>query len=265
MKICRDCLRLAVILALLCTAAGCTQSLVASPMQSPTPVSGDKPKKTYKDLIVGYAQLGAESEWRSANTVSVKEAAAALGVELKFSDAQQKQENQIKAIRSLIAQKVDVIGVAPLIETGWDDVFREAKDAGIPIILVDRRAMGGVARPPPADAGRARRWSPRGCCGDRGCSCRSSGRRAPRSGNPAPPRRTRAAASRRPTRAARTSSRRSSPTTILKGTISPSMTTTGMAIRFPIKIPLFPSRRFFAECTNALFNLRDGNSSGRND
>ena len=96
--------------------------------------------KAYTDLIVGYAQLGAESEWRSANTASVKEAAAALGVELKFSDAQQKQENQIKAIRSLIAQRVDVIGVAPLTETGWDEVFTEAKAAGIPIILVDRRA-----------------------------------------------------------------------------------------------------------------------------
>jgi len=61
-------------------------------------------------------------------------------VELRFSDAQQKQENQISAIRALIAQKVDVIGVAPIVETGWDDVFREAKDAGIPIIVVDRRA-----------------------------------------------------------------------------------------------------------------------------
>jgi galactofuranose transport system substrate-binding protein len=139
MKSYRDWLALAAILASLVTMAGCTQSLVVSPMQNPTPV-GDKPQKTYKDLIVGYAQLGAESEWRSANTASVKEAAADLGVELKFSDAQQKQENQIKAIRSFIAQKVDVIGVAPLIETGWDDVFKEAKDAGIPIILVDRRA-----------------------------------------------------------------------------------------------------------------------------
>lgn len=89
---------------------------------------------------MGYVQLGAESEWRTANTDSVKEAAAQLGVELRFSDAQQKQENQISAIRALIAQKVDVIGVAPLIEKGWDDVFKEAKDAGIPIILVDRRA-----------------------------------------------------------------------------------------------------------------------------
>jgi galactofuranose transport system substrate-binding protein len=140
MKLYRDWLALAVTLAVLLTVAGCTQSLAVSPVQNPTVPAGDKPQKTYKDLIVGYAQLGAESEWRSANTTSVKDAAANLGVELKFSDAQQKQENQIKAIRSFIAQKVDVIGVAPLIETGWDDVFKEAKDAGIPIILVDRRA-----------------------------------------------------------------------------------------------------------------------------
>ncbi len=100
-----------------------------------------KPKKTYQDLIIGYAQLGAESEWRSANTRSVKETAERLGVELKFSDAQQKQDNQIRAIRSFIAQKVDVIGVPPIVETGWDEVFAEAKQAGIPIILVDRRAQ----------------------------------------------------------------------------------------------------------------------------
>ncbi len=128
-----------VALALLLAAAGCGQPLAASPEPATTTPEA-KPRKTYKDLIVGYAQLGAESEWRSANTVSVKEAAQDLGVELRFSDAQQKQENQIKAIRSLIAQQVDVIGVAPLVETGWDDVFKEAKDAGIPIILVDRRA-----------------------------------------------------------------------------------------------------------------------------
>jgi simple sugar transport system substrate-binding protein len=121
--------------------AGCGQPLSALPSQKATTAPVAKAKKTYKDLIVGYAQLGAESEWRSANTDSVKEAAAQLGVELRFSDAQQKQENQIQAIRSFIAQKVDVIGVAPLVETGWDDVFREAKAAGIPIILVDRRAI----------------------------------------------------------------------------------------------------------------------------
>ena len=119
---------------------GCSQPPSVAPDQLTSTVPDAKAKKSYKDLIVGYVQLGAESEWRTANTDSVKEAATQLGVELRFSDAQQKQENQISAIRALIAQKVDVIGVAPLVETGWDDVFKEAKDAGIPIILVDRRA-----------------------------------------------------------------------------------------------------------------------------
>jgi simple sugar transport system substrate-binding protein len=97
--------------------------------------------KTYGELVVGFSQIGAESEWRTGNTASIQEAAAELGVELLFSDAQQKPENQIKAIRTFIAQQVDVIGVSPLVETGWDSVFQEAKDAGIPIILVDRRAV----------------------------------------------------------------------------------------------------------------------------
>lgn len=91
-------------------------------------------------MIVGYAQLGAESEWRAANTISIKETAEELGVELRFLDAQQKQDNQIVAVRKFIVQKVDVIGISPIVETGWEEVFREAKDAGIPIILVDRRA-----------------------------------------------------------------------------------------------------------------------------
>ncbi len=133
-------LRVTVLVAMFLTVAGCSQPLSALPAQSAGTAPDAKPKKAYKDLIVGYVQLGAESEWRTANTDSVKEAAVQRGVELRFSDAQQKQENQISAIRALIAQKVDVIGVAPLIETGWDDVFKEAKDAGIPIILVDRRA-----------------------------------------------------------------------------------------------------------------------------
>ncbi len=126
-------------LAVLVAAAGCSQPRRTKPAALAAIAPGARPK-TYQDLIVGYAQLGAESEWRSANTASVKEAAEELGVELKFSDAQQKQENQIRAIRSLIAQRVDVIGVPPLTETGWDEVFQEAKAAGIPIILVDRRA-----------------------------------------------------------------------------------------------------------------------------
>jgi galactofuranose transport system substrate-binding protein len=130
----------AVILIMLWAQISCSQALPLQPDQTAANPLSLQPKKTYKDLIVGYVQLGDESEWRSANSASVKEAAEQLGVELKFSDAQQKQENQIQAIRSLIAQKVDVIGVAPIVETDWVNVFQEAKDAGIPIILVDRRA-----------------------------------------------------------------------------------------------------------------------------
>lgn len=129
-------LYLVVIVTAIFAGSGCGVS--ASPdLPEPETTPG---KKRYEDLIVGFAQIGAESEWRTANTASIKEEAEKLGVELKFSDAQQKQENQIKAIRSFIAQQVDVIGVSPVVETGWQDVFLEAKEAGIPIILVDRRA-----------------------------------------------------------------------------------------------------------------------------
>ena len=91
-----------------------------------------------KKIVLGFSQIGAESEWRTANTESIKQAAKDAGIELKFSDAQQKQENQIKAIRSFIAQKVDVIGLSPVVETGWDTVLQEAKAAHIPVILTDR-------------------------------------------------------------------------------------------------------------------------------
>ena len=89
-------------------------------------------------ITVGFSQVGAESEWRTANTRSVKEALAAPEFRLKFSDAQQKQENQIKALRSFIAQKVDVIAFSPVVESGWETVLREAKAAGIPVVLTDR-------------------------------------------------------------------------------------------------------------------------------
>ena len=123
--------------------SACTAAMPAAAPAVPAAEDAAAPAagaKTYADLVVGYAQIGAESEWRTANTASIKDEAEKLGVELKFSDAQQKQENQIKAIRSFIAQQVDVIGVSPVVETGWETVFQEAKDAGIPLILVDRRA-----------------------------------------------------------------------------------------------------------------------------
>jgi len=90
------------------------------------------------DLIVGFSQVGAESGWRTANTKSIQSAFEDAGIELKFSDAQGKQENQIKAIRSYIQQQVDVIAFSPVVESGWDTVLKEAKDAGIPVVLTDR-------------------------------------------------------------------------------------------------------------------------------
>ena len=91
-----------------------------------------------KKVVVGFSQIGAESGWRSANTDSIKSEAAKRGVDLKFADAQQKQENQIKALRSFIAQGVDVIAFSPVVETGWEPVMKEIKKAGIPVILSDR-------------------------------------------------------------------------------------------------------------------------------
>ncbi|PRY65959.1 monosaccharide ABC transporter substrate-binding protein (CUT2 family) [Glaciihabitans tibetensis] len=90
------------------------------------------------ELIVGFSQVGAESGWRTANTKDIQGAFEEAGIELKFSDAQGKQENQIKAIRSYIQQQVDVIAFSPVVESGWDTVLNEAKDAGIPVVLTDR-------------------------------------------------------------------------------------------------------------------------------
>jgi len=100
--------------------------------------SGGSDESGDDSITMGFAQVGAESGWRTANTKSIKETAKAEDVNLKFSDAQQKQENQIKAIRSYIQQKVDVIAFSPVVETGWDTVLVEAKRANIPVILTDR-------------------------------------------------------------------------------------------------------------------------------
>jgi galactofuranose transport system substrate-binding protein len=114
-----------------CLVVGC------APASIPPAMAG---KTSYQGLVVGFAQIGAESEWRIANTVSMRETADELGVELKFADGLQRQENQIKALRTFVAMKVDVIGISPVVETGWESAFREVRDAGIPLILVDRRA-----------------------------------------------------------------------------------------------------------------------------
>ena len=90
-------------------------------------------------MTVGFAQVGSESGWRTAETGAAKAAAEQRHVTLKISDAQQRQENQIKAIRAFIAQGVDAILLAPVVSTGWDGVLKEAKQARIPVVLLDRQ------------------------------------------------------------------------------------------------------------------------------
>ncbi|MEU9034889.1 ABC transporter substrate-binding protein [Streptomyces sp. NPDC048352] len=129
-------------LLLAATALLASSALTACSTEGPSggPAKGpsSKAKVGGGAFTMGFAQVGAESGWRTANTKSVQEAAKKAGIQLKFSDAQQKQENQIKAIRTFIQQKVDVIAFSPVVESGWDTVLKEAKDAGIPVILTDR-------------------------------------------------------------------------------------------------------------------------------
>ena len=99
---------------------------------------GDAGSNDPSTITVGFSQIGAESAWRTAETASIRAEADRRQVDLKFSDAQQKQENQIKALRGFIAQGVDAIILAPVVETGWEPVLRETKAAGIPVVLVDR-------------------------------------------------------------------------------------------------------------------------------
>ena len=113
--------RILVLASVLLLAFGCVSSFAAD-----------------KKIVVGFAQIGAESDWRVANTNSIKKACAEAGIDLRFVDAQQKQENQIKALRDFITQGVDVIGLAPVVESGWDEVIEEINEAGIPLIISDR-------------------------------------------------------------------------------------------------------------------------------
>jgi ABC-type sugar transport system substrate-binding protein len=124
----------------------------ATPSVAPTtaPAAGDaaagsasasaaaQPSTPGKKLVIGYSQIGAESAWRTANSDSIKSEAAKRGHDLRFADAQQKQENQIAALRAFAAQKVDVIMFSPVIEKGWTPVLREIKRANIPVVLSDR-------------------------------------------------------------------------------------------------------------------------------
>ena len=136
-------LLLAVIFALALSACGtaATPAAPAAAEVKPATAFGQAscaPNCAYKDMVMCYPQLGAESDWRTANTASFKDQAAKDGFQLVFSDAQQKQENQISAVRACIQQAVSVIALPPVVEDGWDAVLTEAKNAGIPVIIVDR-------------------------------------------------------------------------------------------------------------------------------
>jgi galactofuranose transport system substrate-binding protein len=92
-----------------------------------------------KKIVVGFAQTGAESAWRTANSKSMQDEAKKRGIELKFADGQSKQENQIRAVNNFINQGVDAIVLAPIVSTGWDNVLRDAKRAKIPVVIMDRK------------------------------------------------------------------------------------------------------------------------------
>lgn len=125
---------IALVLLLCILAVGCKNNFLSKKKTGET-----KETISSERIVVGFSQLGAESDWRSANTESMKSTfTAENGYELIFEDGQQKQANQIMAIRTFIRQEVDYIVLAPVTETGWDTVLQEAKDAGIPVIIVDR-------------------------------------------------------------------------------------------------------------------------------
>ena len=89
-------------------------------------------------IVLGFSQSGVDNVWRAANSESIKSAAAADGIQLKFIDSPPDQPGQIEALRSLIAQRVDILAFSPIVETGWEEVLREAKKAGIPVVVTER-------------------------------------------------------------------------------------------------------------------------------
>ena len=124
---------LVIALALCCAAvSGCERS----------DRSGGEGQSGRAAVVVGFSQLGSESGWRIGNTVSMEQAAKRWGFGLMLDNANQRQDKQIAAIRSFISYRVDVIVFSPIVETGWDNVLNEAKDAGIPVILMDRMIEG---------------------------------------------------------------------------------------------------------------------------
>lgn len=142
---------LLVLLALLFIFSGCqagtaeeawvpaeTDQTTTTYVTSSPELSSGEPASAKHRIVLGFSQLGSESDWRNANSQSIKTAAKEAGIELLFENAEQSQEKQFEAVRSFISQKVDVIAIAPVIQTGWEPILDEAEEAGIPVIIVDR-------------------------------------------------------------------------------------------------------------------------------
>ena len=131
MKVSRFVINVVVLFVVVFGLVACAQAPAAT--QAPA-----EEKVTYQTMTMCYPQLGAESDWRTANTASFKETAEKLAFKLVFSDAQQKQENQISAVRACIQQGVNVIALPPVVEDGWDAVLTKPRMPNIPVIIVDR-------------------------------------------------------------------------------------------------------------------------------
>jgi simple sugar transport system substrate-binding protein len=142
MKIAKSLLSVTLALVFVASVVGCGATPTAAPATAaPAKAFGEAacgPNCKYSDMTMCFPQLGAESDWRTADTASFKDEAVNDGFKLVFSDAQQKQENQISAIRACIQQGVSVIALPPVVEDGWEAVLTEAQNAGIPVIIVDR-------------------------------------------------------------------------------------------------------------------------------
>nr|WP_306220312.1 ABC transporter substrate-binding protein [Cohnella sp. WQ 127256] len=127
--------------------SGCNGSTSSATSQPPAQTESDDkaqdnmgeiPISSQQDITLGFSQLGSESDWRLANTQSIQESAAEAGIKLVLDNAEQSQEKQIEAIRRFIEQKVDVIAMSPVVQSGWEPIMKEVKQAGIPLILSDR-------------------------------------------------------------------------------------------------------------------------------
>lgn len=123
---------------------GCYEAGERNDPSSPTEVATiimpppSRDLSSAKTIVLGFSQLGSESTWRAANTNSIQSAALEAGISLIIKNAEQSQQKQVEAIRSFIESKVDIIAIAPVVQTGWDDILEEVKQARIPVIILDR-------------------------------------------------------------------------------------------------------------------------------